>query len=40
VCPNRELWPDRSSLQPDVLDNSISLYLTQGFAVKISSALT
>jgi hypothetical protein len=28
VCPNRELWPDRSSLEPDFLNNSIYLYLT------------
>jgi hypothetical protein len=40
VCPNRELWPDRSSLEPDFLDISISLYLTWGGAVRISSALT
>jgi hypothetical protein len=39
VCPMRELWPDCSSLEPDFLDISISLYLTQGFAVRISSAL-
>jgi hypothetical protein len=27
VCPNRELWPDSSSLEPDFLDISISLYV-------------
>jgi hypothetical protein len=40
VCPYRELWPDCSSLEPDFLDISISLYLTRGGAVRISSALT
>jgi hypothetical protein len=40
VCPMRELWPDSSSLEPDFLDISISLYLTRGGAVRISSALT
>jgi hypothetical protein len=38
VCPNRELWPDRLSLEPDFLDFSISLYVTRGGAVRISSA--
>jgi hypothetical protein len=40
MCPNRELWPNSSSLEPDFLDNNISLYLTRGGAVRILSALT
>jgi hypothetical protein len=28
VCRNRELWPDRSSLEPDFFDISISVYVT------------
>jgi hypothetical protein len=28
VCPNHELWPDRSSWEPDFWDTSISLCLT------------